>query len=143
MPDPSILRASLFLRMISWLPRTWRERAELTFDQHYGAAARAERDEAARRFGLLFERSSEGLLICGRDGQILACNGAAARLFALPSDALCGSALLSHLVQPINPGDEPRLRGGEARARRSDGGLVPVELCISEFGARAGEAGLV
>ncbi len=100
-----------------------------------------------RRFGLLFERSSEGLVICGPQGQIIACNPAAARLFGESSAVVCGRLLLGLVVQDALGSDggplRPRLRSGDAQVRRADGAMVPVEVRISELPAGEHRQGLV
>jgi len=103
--------------------------------------------DAERQLGLLFERSSEGLVICGPQGQILACNPAAALLFGDSSAVLRGRLLLGLLVQEASADDgaraRPHLCSGDAVVRRSDGAMVPVEVRISELPAGAHTQGLV
>ena len=104
---------------------------------------RSRRDEVERRFGVLFERSGEGLLICGPQGQILACNPVAARLLGTSAQAVLGGPVLGHVVQEVAPDQKPRLRSGEGHVRRPDGTLVPVEIRLSELSAEPDPQGLV
>ena len=111
----------------------WRERVRRWLVERYSGQARAERDDAERRLGLLFERSGEGLVICDGRGHIVTCNPVAGQLFGASPDALRGAALAGRIVQDLPPGAAPALRSGEAEARRADGTRVPVDMRVSEL----------
>jgi len=134
----------------SWLRRLlgrWLARVRLGRRREAVGSGQTIEGEAERRLGLLFERSSEGLVICGPQGQIVACNPAAARLFGDSGSALRGRLLLGLVVQEASAGDaapaRPRLRSGDASVRRADGTMVPVEVRISELPAGDHRQGLV
>ena len=128
--------------LLEWLGRL---RRRLT--RPVAAPGGSRERDAERRLGLLFERVSDGLLICGARGEIVACNPAAARLFGDSADALCGKPLLGSVVQDAGSGgagpQRPRLRSGDAQVRRSDGSLVPVAIRISTLPAGDGRQSLV
>jgi PAS domain S-box-containing protein len=113
-------------------PLGWRARLRRWLVARYSPQARLERDATGRRLGALFERSGEGLLICGREGQIVACNPVAAQAFGDAPGQLVGQALAGRVVQPTAAGSR-RLHSGHAKLRRADGQLLPVELRFSEL----------
>ncbi len=110
----------------------WGERVRRWLKAFLSHQALARRGDAQRRLGVLFERSGEGLLICGREGQIVACNAVAAAMFGEPPAALVGQPVAGRIVQG-ETGGSACLRGGEAQARRADGTLLPVEMRLSEL----------
>ena len=67
-------------------------------------------------FDALFERSSDGLLICAVDGTVLACNTLAASLLGMDSGAAVGHNVTDCLSQ-TDPGASFVLKDGNAKAR--------------------------
>jgi diguanylate cyclase (GGDEF)-like protein len=65
----------------------WRHHVETST----GRKRRKSRPEPSEAFDVLFARSDDGLLICAPDGQIVACNSAAERLFASPAASIVGT----------------------------------------------------
>ena len=94
-------------------------------------------DDAANAFALrddplleaLFERSSDGLLICGADGTVFACNALAAALLELDVDAVIGRDVADCLSQ-FDPGGSFALADGDAavRGKRSGGQSLRVRI---------------
>ncbi len=81
----------------------------------------------------LFDRASDGFLVCGGDGRVLSCNPAASQLLGDESDAIEGrhvSELLEH-----GKGGGFVLRAGPAKLRCRDGSIRPVALHLTEYEA--------
>jgi len=81
----------------------------------------------------LFERASDGFLVCGTDGKVLSCNPAASQLLGDESDAIEGrhvSELFEHAK-----GERFSLRAGAAKLRSRDGSIRPVALHLTEYEA--------
>ena len=111
-----------------WAAALWPVASRAELDR-----VRAERDDLRRLLGLVFERSSDGLVLCGAQGEIASCNPAAARLLGEPPSALAGQRLQLRVAPPAGSATPAALRDGEAQIRRPDGSLAPVELGISRL----------
>jgi diguanylate cyclase (GGDEF)-like protein/PAS domain S-box-containing protein len=82
----------------------------------------------------LFERASDGFLVCALDGKVLSCNPAAAQLLAEAPDAIEGRHV-SELFEQAK-GERFSLRAGAAKLCHRDGGAVrPVVLHLTEYKA--------
>ncbi len=81
----------------------------------------------------LFERASDGFLVCGTDGKVLSCNPAASQLFGEDPEAIEGQ----HAAQLFEQGSAERfsLRSGPAKVRGRDGASRPVALHLTEYAA--------
>jgi diguanylate cyclase (GGDEF)-like protein/PAS domain S-box-containing protein len=80
----------------------------------------------------LFERASDGFVVCTRDGKIVSCNPAASQLIGDEPDALEGL----HVAKLFEPNAERRfsLKAGAAKLRPRDGGAGrPVSLHLTEY----------
>ena len=94
-------------------------------------------DDAANAFALrqdplleaLFERSSDGLLICGADGTVFACNTLAAALLELDVDAVVGRDVADCLSQ-FDATSSFALRDGDVavRGQQSAGQTLRVRI---------------
>ena len=116
-----------------------RAQAEPTRTRLERARSDAERArvDAESRFELVFEGSSDGLVLCDGAGSVLACNAAAARLCAEPVAALVGSQLAERFVRGSGGGDDaaspPGLRRGEKLLKQSRGEFLAVQFQVSEL----------
>jgi diguanylate cyclase (GGDEF)-like protein/PAS domain S-box-containing protein len=81
----------------------------------------------------LFERASDGFLVCGADGKVLSCNPAASQLLGDESDAIEGRHV-SELFEQAK-GERFSLRAGAAKMRGRDGSMRPVVLHLTEYKA--------
>ena len=115
---------------------------------HQEAEARRRIAEAAKeRYRLLFERNLAGVFRSSRDGRIIECNDAFARLngFASRDDAVAHSARDLYadpaerdaLLQRLD--DERRIQNFEMRARRANGDEYWALLNISKVNDGSGE----
>jgi diguanylate cyclase (GGDEF)-like protein/PAS domain S-box-containing protein len=91
-----------------------------------------ELDQTRRLLGLMFERATDGFVLCGAQGQIVACNPRAAQILGEAPEALAGQPLVGRVVQyhPTGPGP---LRSGEVHVRRPDGSLLPADMRVSDL----------
>ena len=108
-----------------------RERAEPSRSRSERA-----RVDAESRFELIFEGSSDGLVLCDGAGSVLACNPAASRLCAEPAAALVGSQFAERFVRGRGGADDaspPGLRHGEKLLKRSLGQPLAVQFQVSEL----------
>jgi diguanylate cyclase (GGDEF)-like protein/PAS domain S-box-containing protein len=82
----------------------------------------------------LFERASDGFLVCAADGKVLSCNPAASQLIGDDADAIEGH----HVAELFDQGSAERrfsLRSGSAKLRGRDGSSRPVLLHLTEYAA--------
>jgi len=112
---------------LSAVPRAEFELVRAEFER-----MRAGRDHLQRLLGLVFERSSDGLVLCGSQGEIASCNAAAAQLLGEAPSALAGQRLQLRIAPPAGAAAPAKLRDGEAQLRRPDASLVPVDLAIAK-----------
>jgi len=80
----------------------------------------------------LFDRASDGYLVCGADGKVLSCNPAAAQLLGDEAEAIEGR----HVCDLFEQGGAERrssLKAGAARVRGRDGANRPVTLHVTEY----------
>lgn len=96
--------------------------------------------EAAERFRLIFEKTSEAILFTRPDGWIEAANPAACRLFGCSEETirqLGRSGVMDTSDPRLLPALEARARTGsfygELRCRRPAGSTFPAELMSSQF----------
>jgi len=117
------------------------------FGERRAMAAETRRaDERDRMYRLLFERSHDGVLICGPDGSIGAANPAACAMLGYTENeiqALGREGLVDDGDGSLTASLEER-RGdgsfvGELKFRRKDGTLLPVDVSSTVF--RDDEAG--
>jgi diguanylate cyclase len=89
----------------------------------------------------LFERASDGFLICGADGKVLSCNPAAAHLLGDEAAAI----ERHHASELFEQGSSERfsLHTGGAMTRGRGGPSRPVDLHLTEYEGSAGSHVLV
>jgi predicted signal transduction protein with EAL and GGDEF domain len=119
----------VFSRLMTWV-RRWGgnpDGARAGGSQRVQATA----PEAALngRFEQLFENVGEGLLLCGRGGEILACNSEASRLCGQAFEALAGTNFFDVVRNSDMPGHGgPAARPGESLLRQASGVWLRVKL---------------
>ena len=79
----------------------------------------------------LFDRASDGFLVCGTNGKVLSCNPAAAQVFGDDASAIESQ----HVSELFEPGQSGRfsLRAGAAMARVRGAQGRPVDLHLTEY----------
>ena len=90
----------------------------------------------------LFERASDGFLVCGIDGKVLSVNPAASQLLGEAADNIEGR----HVTELFEQGGAERrfsLKPGGAKLRGRDGATRPVTLHLTEYTASGVEHVLV
>ena len=89
----------------------------------------------------LFERASDGFLVCGADGKVLSCNPAAAQLLGDEPAAVEGRHVSELFEQ--GPSDRFSLHTGGAMTRGRGAPGRPVDLHLTEYAASDGTHVLV
>lgn len=92
----------------------------------------------------VFETALEGILVVNREGQIMAANPAAAKLFGYPVSSLTNISIEELIPQALrgahkekrsgymsNPSPRPMGKGIDLVAQKSDGTLLPVEISLN------------
>jgi diguanylate cyclase (GGDEF)-like protein/PAS domain S-box-containing protein len=82
----------------------------------------------------LFERASDGFLVCGTDGKVLSCNPAAAQLIGDDVEAIEGLHVSTLFAQGKSD-KRFSLHAGAAKLRARDGSSRPVQLHLTEYTA--------
>jgi PAS domain S-box-containing protein len=101
--------------------------------------------ESEERYRSMFDKSLEAILLTAPDGQILAANPAACKVFGMTEEEICRAGRAG-LVDADDPRLQVALREREAsgryraevRMRRGDGTIFPAELSSSIFRDRDG-----
>jgi len=142
------------LLLLFGLLGAWLARAQTGWTQAEIAAAKAQVEAAAakrlgevlKRFRLMVEANSNGLVVVNRDGLIVLANPALERMFGYGKDELLGQRLdmllrederrlhgdsLSAYMR--SPEARPMGSGRDLHGRRKDGSAFPIEVSLSPF----------